>query len=235
MRIAIRDCTCNYNIQCAGGGDWGNSNSPGVAHGSQPLDSYAQLMHTDAYANDSEYRRTPARSRPAAVRNQRKNSLGACRFGGADRARSGKTPGRAWRDRAEAACGSQAALRDQMILVDTSVWIDHFRRNEPGLAALLSEASVLTHPFVLGELTCGNLRNRAVILRHLETLPGAVPATHNEVLRLIEDRKLWGRGIGWIDAHLLASALLSSCVLWTRDESLDQAATQAEVKLYRGA
>jgi len=113
-----------------------------------------------------------------------------------------------------------------MVLVDTSVWIGHFRRNKPALAELLTEASVLTHPFVLGELACGNLKKRAVILSNLAALPGAVPATDNECLRLIEDRNLWGRGIGWIDAHLLASALLSSCVLWTLDESLNRAATR---------
>lgn len=200
------------------------------------LDRYAPKMHTCAYANDIDYRRTPARSRQAALWYQPEDRLGARRFGGAHRTRGGKAAGRSWRGRTEAARSSQTALLDQMrALVDTSVWIDHFRKNEPALVELLSEASVLTHPFVLGELACGNLKKRAVILSNLEALPGAVPATHKECLRLIEDRKLWGRGIGWIDAHLLASALLSSCVLWTLDESLNRAATEARVKLYRDA
>jgi hypothetical protein len=120
-----------------------------------------------------------------------------------------------------------------MILVDTSVWIAHFREGGSRLAELLGEAVVLAHPFVVGELACGNLRNRAGILTDLDVLPSAVSATHEEVMRLIEDRKLWGLGIGWIDAHLLASALLSDCQLWTMDKRLLRAAAAAGVKLYR--
>jgi len=120
-----------------------------------------------------------------------------------------------------------------MILVDTSVWIAHFRKGGSGLAELLSEALVLVHPFVVDELACGDLRNRARILSDLEALPSAVSATHQEVMRLIEDRKLWGLGIGWVDGHLLASALLSNCQLWTLDTRLVRAAAAAGVKLYR--
>ena len=122
-----------------------------------------------------------------------------------------------------------------MILVDTSVWIAHFRKGGSGLAELLSEALVLVHPFVVGELACGDLRNRARILSDLEALPSAVSATHQEVMRLIEDRKLWGLGIGWVDGHLLASALLSNCQLWTLDTRLVRAAAAAGVKLYHRA
>ena len=120
-----------------------------------------------------------------------------------------------------------------MILVDTSVWIAHFRKGEAGLAKLLTQALVLVHPFVVGELACGDLRNRARILSDLEALPSAVSATHEEVMRLIEDRKLWGLGIGWIDGHLLASALLSDCQLWTLDRRLARAAAAVGVRLYR--
>jgi predicted nucleic acid-binding protein len=81
-----------------------------------------------------------------------------------------------------------------MILVDTSVWIAHFRKGSSKLGELLNEASVMVHPFVMGELACGNLKNRARILSDLEALPSAVSATHEEVMRLIEDRKLWGLG-----------------------------------------
>ena len=118
-----------------------------------------------------------------------------------------------------------------MVLVDTSVWIQHFRTGEPRLAELLSEALVLMHPFVLGELACGNLKNRAAILRNLNLLPTVASATHEETFRLIQDRKLWGHGIGWVDAHLLASALLSNCGLWTLDERLKRLAGDSGVKL----
>jgi predicted nucleic acid-binding protein len=113
-----------------------------------------------------------------------------------------------------------------MILVDTSVWIQHFRRGEPALADRLCEGLVLMHPFVAGELACGTLRNRSVILSNLRALPSATPASEAEVERLVEDRKLWGRGLGWIDVHLLASALLSDCALWTLDKRLRETAAK---------
>ena len=119
-----------------------------------------------------------------------------------------------------------------MILVDTSVWIAHFRKAGSKLAHLLSEGLVMVHPFVVGELACGNLKNRDRILSDLQALPPAVPATHEEALRLVGDRKLWGTGIGWIDAHLLASALLSEAELWTLDEGLRRAVAAASIKRY---
>ena len=122
-----------------------------------------------------------------------------------------------------------------MILVDTSIWIAHFRIGGSKLGDLLSQTSVMVHPFVMGELACGNLKHRARILSDLEALPSAVSATHEEVLRLIEDRELWGLGIGWIDAHLIASALLSNCQFWTLDARLNRAAAAAGVKLFRPA
>lgn len=122
-----------------------------------------------------------------------------------------------------------------MILVDTSVWITHFRIGGSKLGDLLNQASVMVHPFVMGELVCGNLKHRTRILKDLEALPPAVSATHEEVVRLVEARKLWGLGIGWIDAHLLASALLSNCQLWTLDGRLARAAAAAGVILYRPA
>lgn len=122
-----------------------------------------------------------------------------------------------------------------MILVDTSVWISHFRKGGSELGGLLNVAVVLAHPFVVGELACGNFKNRARILSDLEALPPAVSATHEEVMRLIEDRRLWGFGISWIDAHLLASALLSNCQFWTLDGKLVRAATAVGVKTYHRA
>jgi predicted nucleic acid-binding protein len=113
-----------------------------------------------------------------------------------------------------------------MILVDTSVWIAHLRERQPALAALLCDGLVLMHPFVTGELACGSLNKRAAILADLAALPVATRASDAEVMRLVEDRKLWGRGLGWIDAHLLASALISHCRLWTLDKQLKAAASE---------
>jgi predicted nucleic acid-binding protein len=108
-----------------------------------------------------------------------------------------------------------------MILVDTSVWIDHFRRRSAGLSELLETGDVVTHPFVIGELACGNLQNRHDILGYLSHLPLASVATNDEVMIFIEKRKLSGRGIGLIDAHLLASTTLGQTVrLWTSDRVL---------------
>ncbi len=113
-----------------------------------------------------------------------------------------------------------------MILADTSVWIEHFRRTEPRLLAALEAGEVLMHPFVLGELACGNLRNRHEILGLLSNLPAAPTAADLEVLDFIEHRKLMGRGIGYVDAHLLAAtALASPARLWTRDRPLNVIAT----------
>ncbi len=109
------------------------------------------------------------------------------------------------------------------VLVDTSVWVDHFRRGNERLAGLLDRGAVLCHPHVIGELACGGLRNRREILELLLDLPRAPEATFDEVLALLERHTLHGAGLGWIDVHLLASALLSS-PLWTLDRKLDQAA-----------
>ena len=107
-----------------------------------------------------------------------------------------------------------------MILVDTTVWVEHLRRGLPSLATLLQEGEVLIHPWVIGELACGNLRNRQQVLELLQGLPMATVASDAEVLLLIERDRLMGRGIGYVDAHLLASARLSHCRLWTQDRRL---------------
>ena len=117
-----------------------------------------------------------------------------------------------------------------MILVDTSVWIDHLRSGEPSLAAALEGGRVVMHPFVLGELACGNLANRGEVLELLGNLPAAPTATDPEALDFIERRALMGRGIGYIDVHLLASTALSGeSRLWTRDRRLRAAATELEL------
>ena len=107
-----------------------------------------------------------------------------------------------------------------MVLVDTSVWVDHFRRNDARLVTLLEAADVVVHPFVIGELALGTLRDRVRVLGMFRRMPVAAVATHTEVLTLIERRTLAGRGIGYVDAHLLASAVIAGARLWTRDERL---------------
>jgi len=109
-----------------------------------------------------------------------------------------------------------------MVLVDTSVWVAHLRDGNTGLESLLNEGHVICHPFVVGELACGNLKNRREILSLLGALPMAAMAQHEEVMIFIEKNKLMGRGLGFIDIHLLASAILSKVSLWTRDKKLDQ-------------
>jgi predicted nucleic acid-binding protein len=111
-----------------------------------------------------------------------------------------------------------------MILVDTSVWVDHLRFGNRTLVSLLETDQVLAHPFVIGELACGRIRNRGEILRFLATLPAASVASHDDVLTFVEGRHLHGRGIGWVDAHLLASAVLSHAGLLTLDQPLARAA-----------
>lgn len=122
-----------------------------------------------------------------------------------------------------------------MILVDTSVWVDHLRRGDPVLADALENGEVAMHPFVVGELACGNLPDRASFFRLLEELPPAPLAAHPEVLALVERRRLAGKGLGFVDVHLLASTLLGArdaLRLWTRDGAL-QAAAQSLGIAYR--
>jgi hypothetical protein len=111
-----------------------------------------------------------------------------------------------------------------MILVDTSVWIQHLGRTEPRLTELLADGQVLIHPFVMGELACGTLRRRQEVLSLIGHLDAAPSAGDGEALRLIEQRRLMGRGLGWVDVHLLASCLLAGVRLWSLDRRLAQAA-----------
>jgi predicted nucleic acid-binding protein len=110
-----------------------------------------------------------------------------------------------------------------MILVDTSVWVDHFRNGNERLSHLLLDQQVVTHPMIVGELACGSLQNRKEILQLLDNLPHVTQASHDEVLHMIEERKLMGTGIGYVDAHLLASVLLTpGAKLWTLDRKLQE-------------
>lgn len=107
-----------------------------------------------------------------------------------------------------------------MILVDTSIWVDHLRRGEPNLDTLLNRNEVLVHPLVIGELACGNLKDRKTVLDLFRPMPAASEAGHDEVLFMIERHQLMGRGIGYVDAHLVAAALIDGAGLWTRDRRL---------------
>lgn len=107
-----------------------------------------------------------------------------------------------------------------MILVDRSVGIDHLRSGSPALAALLQNEAVCTHDFVIGELACGNLHNRAEVLGLLQSLTRLSAATEDEPLFFIEQQNLMGRGIGYIDAHLLAAAVIRNIPIWTKDKCL---------------
>ncbi|HOT47112.1 MAG TPA: PIN domain-containing protein [Spirochaetota bacterium] len=111
-----------------------------------------------------------------------------------------------------------------MVLVDTSIWIEHFRRSHPRLEELLNNTDVAIHPFIIGELACGTMKNREEILNLLQTLDSSPEISLQELLRFIEMNKLQGKGIGFIDINLLASSLLSDCKLWTKDKKLHDVA-----------
>jgi predicted nucleic acid-binding protein len=112
-----------------------------------------------------------------------------------------------------------------LILVDTSVWVDHLRSGDTQLTDLLERQLVAMHPFVIGEIACGSLKKRASVFELLTDLPTAVVAEVDEVLSFIERHALYGKGIGYVDAHLLASAALTECAkLWTRDQRLQAVA-----------
>ena len=112
-----------------------------------------------------------------------------------------------------------------MILADTSVWVDHLRVGDARLADLLRDGQVLCHPFVVGELACGNLRRRAEILSLLADLPQLPAVSNADVMRFIEVHRLMGKRQGWVDVHLLCSAFVSQEKLWTKDRRLADAAT----------
>ncbi|HLB12402.1 MAG TPA: PIN domain-containing protein [Dehalococcoidia bacterium] len=116
-----------------------------------------------------------------------------------------------------------------MILVDTSVWVSHLKAGEGRLRGLLTDGKVLCHPFVVGELACGNIKNRREILSLLQLLPMAKTASDEEVLHFIDRQNLMGIGLGLVDVHLLASALLSKASLWTLDKQLEAARIKLQI------
>ena len=119
-----------------------------------------------------------------------------------------------------------------MVLVDTSVWVAHLRDGNVGLEELLSEGQAACHPFIIGELACGNLKNRSLILSLLKSLPLATVAEHEEVMHFIENKDLMGKGLGYVDMHLLASASLSGVPVWTLDQKLDASSKRLGLKYF---
>ncbi len=112
-------------------------------------------------------------------------------------------------------------MTDPLILADSSIWIDYFRLADIEFARRLRDRLVLSHPYVVGELALGSIKNRATILEDIASLPSALVASHDDVMVLIERHELFGRGIGYVDAHLLAATLLTpGARLWTRDRRL---------------
>jgi hypothetical protein len=120
-----------------------------------------------------------------------------------------------------------------MILVDTSIWVDHFRHGDRELSGLLQRGEVLSHPFVIGELSLGHLQKRAMILGDLDLLPSAVVASDSEIRGFIEAHRLYGLGVGLVDAHLLGAVRLTAgSALWTRDKRLLDAAKSIQIDVH---
>jgi predicted nucleic acid-binding protein len=113
-----------------------------------------------------------------------------------------------------------------MVLIDTSVWIDHFNHTDTILQFLLNEYEATTHPFVLGELACGNFKNRQEIFLLLSNLPTIEPISAEEYFVFIEKNKLFGLGLGFVDIHLLASSMIADCLIYTKDKNLYTAANK---------
>lgn len=119
------------------------------------------------------------------------------------------------------------------ILADTSVWINHFRQNDLFLADLLVKGKIVCHPFIVGEIACGHLKNRTEIINLLPDLPIAKTADIHDVLKFIEHHRLMGLGIGIVDIHLLLSAVMSNVLIWSEDKRLNRAAEILDV-LFKG-
>jgi predicted nucleic acid-binding protein len=116
-----------------------------------------------------------------------------------------------------------------MVLVDTSVWISHLRYGNSKLQNLLEDSRVVSHPFIIGELACGNLSNRAEIISLMQSLPMLDVVEQEELLLFIEHNQMMGKGLGFVDVHLVAAAILAGIPLWTRDKKLKQACSRLNI------
>ncbi len=117
------------------------------------------------------------------------------------------------------------------MLVDTSVWIDHLHSPDAFLISLLEKDEALTHPFIIGELALGHFKNRSQILHDLQLLPRVFPALNPEVMDWVEKHRLYGKGINWVDAHLLFSCSSDQSEFWTRDKALWAVSRSLGVKI----
>lgn len=115
------------------------------------------------------------------------------------------------------------------VLADANVWVHHWRETNPLLVSMASDGEIITHPIVIGELSMANLGRRRQTLWDLTRLGRPPLATDAETLRMVEARRLWGRGIGWSDARILASVVIGDCLLWTHDRRLDAIAGELDV------
>jgi len=116
-----------------------------------------------------------------------------------------------------------------MVLIDTSVWVNHLRKSEPKLKALLLNGDVYCHPFVIGELACGSIKNRQEIISLLQSLPSTRTIDNNEFLDFVNNNNLYSKGVGYVDIHLLASSRLESVKLWTEDKRLNKLAIDLDL------
>ena len=116
-----------------------------------------------------------------------------------------------------------------MTLVDTSVWVNHFRHSDAELARMLAEEEIALHPFVIGEIAAGNLKHRNEVLGYFSFLPQVGIAEENEVHHLLDSRRLWGAGFGWVDLHILAAAKLSGCRIYTADRAMNEIAARLDI------
>ena len=122
----------------------------------------------------------------------------------------------------------------ELILVDTSVWIRHLREGDKDLSLLLDNGLVACHPFIIGELACGGMKNRDEIIILLNALPSAYLLEHDEIMEFIEVRKIMNQGIGYVDVHILGSAIVSETPLWTLDKSLRKVANKLSIECTAG-
>jgi len=123
----------------------------------------------------------------------------------------------------------EAKESGQVTLIDTSIWVGHFRKGDPILERLLDQNLAGVHPFVIGELACGNLRNRQAVLSDFAKLPAVALARESEVHHVLETHRLWGTGLGWVDLHLLAAAMLAGWELLTSDPAMKAAAVRLRI------
>ena len=195
------------------------------------VDMYAQMMHQYAYEDDAKHWWWDAERGIATDRYSGKDRVGTARTGSPDSPWEQQETRKAGWNRKGTSPYSEAEITEPVtvIIVDTSIWVTHLREGNPRLEELLLEAQVVSHPFIIGELACGNIKNRDEFLTLLRTLPTAPTVDLDELLYFIEKKRLMGLGIGFEDVHLLASAELSGAPLWTSDKKLKSAAIKLKL------